>query len=82
VVEHASLGPNREGGNMEATQPSRYIAMPVDCTECGETQIVHIRARTGFRAVSTQAVKCLRCSNVFEAAVPDEIIAGPFPKLD
>jgi ribosomal protein S27E len=64
---------------MEATQPARYVPMPVTCSSCNERQIVHLAASTGFRQMGDQEVECLKCHDVFRVMVPDTIIAGPFP---
>lgn len=60
-------------------QPAPYIVMLVECSNCNEKQNIHMRARTGFSQMGTQAVECLKCHTGFDVMIPDEIIGGPFP---
>ncbi len=55
----------------------RHIFMPVVCTHCQQKLRVKMRARSEFLAMYPQSVKCLKCDQVFDVTIPDEIIGEP-----
>ena len=57
----------------------RYVVKTVECPTCKTKQKVHVAARTGFEQMADQEIQCIKCSNHFNATVPDKIIRGPFP---
>jgi ribosomal protein S27E len=63
---------------MASTPKPNYIVIPVECDDCHEKQTVHVAARTGFRQMGDQTIKCVRCGKDFNVFVPNKIIDGPF----
>jgi transcription elongation factor Elf1 len=55
-----------------------YLNVTVSCTRCQQELVVQMRARSGFRSINLQSVKCTKCENTFGVLIPDEILGGPF----
>jgi hypothetical protein len=55
-----------------------HIVVPICCSQCKQEQVVQVRARTGFGAMSPQTVRCIKCERDFDVMLPDQILGGPF----
>jgi len=55
-----------------------FVVMTISCPHCQQKQVVHVRARAGFRAMTNHAVVCVNCKKDFAVMVPDVIVGGPF----
>jgi hypothetical protein len=55
-----------------------HINLTVSCTHCQQELVVQMRARSGFRSINLQSVKCMKCESTFGVLIPGEILGGPF----
>ena len=58
-------------------RPKESTVVMVQCPRCKAEQEVHV-ARGGGQK-SDEMVRCLDCNNSFKVALPNRIVAGPFP---
>jgi hypothetical protein len=64
-----------------ASQPRPFTPVTLECPRCKEKQVVHMHARPiSGRQMGAETIECLKCLTDFDVALPDDIIAGPFPK--